>query len=293
MRPLIPSDMSSLASFLTSGYSLEVSVKAIPALITATPRIAPGTSIFIPYLAGEDNAARLAATTTVRGLGFEPVVHVPARRIASLEALESFLTRAANDAGIERCFVIAGDSPSPKGRFADSVSLIETGVFERSGIKHIGVGGHPEGHPVMSEAIRWQVLARKCHSIQIRGMSPLIVTQFSFDAELVLRWLQELRQRGIHHPVRVGVPGPASVATLARYAAMCGVSASASVWSRYGVSIGRLLAAPGPDGFVDRLANGLTEAHGDVSLHFFPFGGIAQTVEWMEVHRARGHSSPA
>ncbi|KRG72471.1 5,10-methylenetetrahydrofolate reductase [Stenotrophomonas terrae] len=285
--------MPSLSSSLTDAYSLEVSTKAIPALIAAAPRIAAGTSIFIPYLAGENDAARLRAAATVRGLGFEPMPHVPARRITSLEAVESFVTRAASEAGVERCFVIAGDSPSPKGRFADSASLIETGVFERAGIKHIGVGGHPEGHPVMSVAARWQVLARKCDSIESCGMSPLIVTQFGFDADVVLSWLEELRQRGIQHPVRVGVPGPASVAALARYAAMCGVSASESVWSKYGVSIGKLLGAAGPDKFVDRLASGLTEAHGEVSLHFFPFGGIVQTLEWMELYRARGHSRHA
>ncbi|MEN5206624.1 methylenetetrahydrofolate reductase [Stenotrophomonas terrae] len=281
--------MSSSASPLTDAYSLEVSAKAIPALITAAPLIAPGTSIFIPYLAGEDDAARLSAAATVRALGFEPVPHVPARRIASLAALESFVTRAVIEAGVERCFVIAGDSSSPKGRFPDSAALIETGVFERAGIKLIGVGGHPEGHPVMSEAARWQVLAHKCQSIESRGMSPLIATQFGFDADVVLTWLEALRKRGIQHPVRVGVPGPASVAALARYAAMCGVSASASVWSKYGVSIGKLLGAAGPDLFVDRLASGLTEAHGEVSLHFFPFGGIGQTLEWVERYRARSH----
>ena len=38
---------------------------------------------------------------------------------------------------------------------------------------------------------------------------------------------------------------------------------------------------------MDRLAAGLTQAHGEVSLHFFPFGGIAQSVKWIERYRAR------
>jgi len=276
------------ANDITAGYSLEVSAKAIPALTAAAARIASGSTVFIPHLPGEDNAARLAAAVTVRGLGFQPMLHVPARRIASLAELESFVTRAVDESGVESCFVIAGDAASPKGPFADSASLIETGVFERSGIKRIGVGGHPEGHPVMDESQRWEVLERKCRSIESRGMVPLIVTQFGFDADIVLTWLAELRQRGINHPVRVGVPGPAGVAVLARYAAMCGVSASASIWSKYGISIGKLFGTAGPDRFVDRLASGLTEAHGIVSLHIFPFGGVAQSVEWVEHYRSQG-----
>ncbi|WP_445012356.1 hypothetical protein, partial [Enterobacter hormaechei] len=94
---------------------------------------------------------------------------------------------------------------------------------------------------------------------------PLIITQFAFDADIVLAWLDDLRSRDIRVPVLVGVPGPASITRLARYAAMCGVGASASMLARYGISIGRLLGSAGPEVFVDRLAGGLTDAHGLVS----------------------------
>jgi methylenetetrahydrofolate reductase (NADPH) len=140
----------------------------------------------------------------------------------------------------------------------------------------------------MSAADRWEALERKCRSIGMRGMTPLIVTQFGFDADIVLAWLKTLRERGIEHPVRVGVPGPAGIAVLARYAALCGVSACASMWSKYGISLGKLFGTAGPDVFVDRLAAGLTEEHGEVSLHFFPFGGIAQSVRWIAQYRANG-----
>ncbi|WP_234704781.1 methylenetetrahydrofolate reductase [Achromobacter marplatensis] len=273
---------------ITDAYSLEVSAKDIPALTAAAPRMLPGSTVSIPYLPGQDNDARLAAARAVRALGLVPMPHLSARRIASLAELESFVTRAVAEAGVERCFVIAGDPSTPLGPFADSSSLIETGVFERAGIQVVGVGGHPEGHPVMSAADRWEVLERKCRSIGMRGMTPLIVTQFGFDADIVLAWLKTLRERGIEHPVRVGVPGPAGIAVLARYAALCGVSACASMWSKYGISLGKLFGTAGPDVFVDRLAAGLTEEHGEVSLHFFPFGGIAQSVKWIAQYRAQG-----
>lgn len=287
VSPLIDCEKSNASGSITDTYSLEVSAKDMAALAAAAPRILPGSTISIPYLPNQDNAARLAVAQAVRELGLEPMPHLSARRMTSLTELEFFLQRATAEAGVRQCFVIAGDPSIPAGPFPDSASLIETGVFERSGIQVLGVGGHPEGHPVMSAADRWEALERKCSSIASRSMTPWIVTQFAFDADIVLAWLQALRDRGIEHPVRIGVPGPAGVAVLARYAALCGVSACASMWSKYGVSIGKLFGTAGPDRFVDRLAAGLTEAHGKVSLHFFPFGGIAQSVQWIEQYRSR------
>ena len=280
------------AGNITHAYSLEASTKDIAALSAAAPRILSESTIAIPYLPRENDDARLAAARAVRSLGFEPMPHLSARRIASLAGFELFVQRAAAEAGVGRCFVIAGDPSTPIGPFSDSAALIDTGIFERAGMKVIGVGGHPEGHPVMSTAEQWDVLERKCHSIEMRGMAPLIVTQFAFDVDIVLTWLEALRTRGITHPVRVGVPGPASIAVLARYAAVCGVGACASMWSKYGVSIGKLFGTAGPDLFVDRLAAGLTAAHGEVSLHFFPFGGIARSVKWIEQYHARTDPGP-
>ncbi|WP_161961556.1 methylenetetrahydrofolate reductase [Xanthomonas dyei] len=281
-----PSVARTIASTITDAYSLEVSAKDIAGLAAAAPRIMRGATIAIPYLPNQDDDARLAAARRGRALGFQPMPHLSARRIASRDALHSFVSRAVDEAGVERCLVIAGDPPAPLGPFPDSVSLIDTGVFERLGIQTIAVAGHPEGHPSMPAIDRWEVLERKCRSIAARGMAPLIVTQFAFDADIVLTWLQALRAHGIEHPVRVGVPGPVGVAVLARYAARCGVGACTAMLSTYGISLGKLLGTAGPERFVDRLATGLTEAHGDVSLHFYPFGGIAQTVAWVERYRS-------
>lgn len=268
-------------------FSLEVSAKAMPALRAEAARIPHGTTISIPYLASEDDDARLAAARMVRALGFEPMPHLSARRIGSAAALARFLERAAGEAGVARCLLIAGDVATPAGPFADSASIIQTGILEQSGIDVVGIGGHPEGHPVMSSDERWQALDGKCQAIEARGMAPLVVTQFAFDADTVLAWLDGLRARGINVPVLVGVPGPASITRLLRYAAMCGVGASASILARYGISIGRLIGTAGPEVFVDRLVRGLTSAHGQVSPHFFPFGGVAPSLEWMAQYRRR------
>nr|WP_313225749.1 methylenetetrahydrofolate reductase [Stenotrophomonas pavanii] len=283
----MPAGLSLRADAFINAFSLEVSAKAMPALRAEADRIPRGTVISIPYLASEDDDARLAAARTVRALGFEPMPHLSARRIGSAAALARFLERAVGEAGVARCLLIAGDLATPAGPFADSASIIQTGLLEHSGIKVVGIGGHPEGHPVMSSDERWQALERKFQDIEARGMAPLVVTQFAFDADTVLAWLDGLRARGISVPVLVGVPGPASITRLLRYAAMCGVGASASMLARYGISIGRLIGTAGPEVFVDRLVRGLTSAHGQVSPHFFPFGGIAPSLEWMAQYRRR------
>ncbi len=272
---------------ITSGFSLEVTAKDIPVLAQAAPAIEAGSLIAIPYLPGEREIDRLAAARAVRQLGFEPMPHVSARRIASADMFEAFVGQTGRDAGVTHCLVLAGDPPSPAGPFADSDSLIATGVFERSGIRTIGIAGHPQGHPAMNEEQCWAVLEGKCRSIEDRGMAPLIVTQFAFDADAILTWLEALRARGLGCPVRVGVPGPAGVKTLMRFAARCGVGASASMLSKYGISIGKLLGTAGPESFVDRFSAGLRKDHGAVCLHFYPFGGVAGTVEWIERYAGR------
>ncbi len=274
-------------SAITARYSLEVTAKDVGALQAAAALIAPGTQMSIPFLANETLQARLAAAAAVQELGFDPVPHFAARRMASERAFADYLEAAVQGAGVTRCFVVAGDAAAPMGPYADTLSLIQTGAFERAGVRQIGIGGHPEGHPVMSAAMCWEVLEAKVRAIEARGMEPLIVTQFGFDEDAVLAWLKELRQRGIATPVRIGIPGPAGIGTLIRFAARCGVGASASAMKKYGVSITNLLGSAGPDTLVGNIAQKLGPEHGGVLLHFYPFGGLAKTVEWINAYERK------
>jgi methylenetetrahydrofolate reductase (NADPH) len=270
---------------ITDGHSLEMTAKDVAALRDAAPLIPPETPIAITFLPGEDAQARIEATIAVRELGFEPMPHFSARRIHSQLEFEHYLYAVVARAGVQRCFIVAGDPPEPQGPFFDSMALIATGVFEGAGVQAIGIGAHPEGHPFMSSEQCWAVLDQKTAEISGRGMAPLIVTQFAFDAEPVLGWLEELRARGIDAPVRIGVPGPAGIKRLLKFAAHCGVGASASVMKKYGVSLTNLLGSAGPDRLVSAFASGLVETHGKVRLHFYPFGGLKQTAQWISTYR--------
>jgi methylenetetrahydrofolate reductase (NADPH) len=266
---------------MMGGYSLEMTAKDIDALNEAAPSIFPTTPIAVTFLPNEGQKLRVAAVRAVRDLGFEPMPHFSARRIGSLAEFEEYIGAAVAEAGVKRCFVIAGDPATPEGPFTDSSALIATGAFERHGISAIGIGGHPEGHPNMTREQGFAVLETKCAEIVRRGMAPLIVTQFVFDANQLLAWLLELRQRQPDVPVRIGIPGPASIKTLMRFATRCGVGASSAVLAKYGISITRLLGSAGPDKLVDTLDRKLGPEHGPVRLHFYPFGGFDKTVRWI------------
>jgi methylenetetrahydrofolate reductase (NADPH) len=272
---------------ITDGYSLEMTAKDIAALNEAAPLIPPDTPLSVTFLPGEEHASRVAATVAVRQLGFEPMPHFSARRILSKDDFEGYLRDVVREAEVKRCFIVAGDPAEPMGPYFDTMALIRTGAFERAGVRAIGIGGHPDGHPVMSKAECWDVLALKIAEIEARGMAALIVTQFGFDPDAFLAWLKELRARGIDTPVRIGIPGPASIKSLLRFAARCGVGASTSVMKKYGVSLTNLLGSAGPDKLVDAFAAQLGEDHGRVRLHFYPFGGLLNTVRWIAAYDAR------
>lgn len=285
-RPVIHPAWLRAPTGMTDGYSLEITAKDVDSLRAAAPRIPQDTPVAVTFLPGEEADARVAAARTVRELGFEPMPHFSARRLTSQSEFEDYLAQVVDEASVRRCFVIAGDPAEAAGPFADSSALIASGAFKRAGITAIGIGGHPEGHPNMSEEQCWQVIEQKCAAIADQGMASLIVTQFGFDADPFLNWLEQLRQRGIDAPVRIGIPGPAGIKTLMRFAARCGVGASASVLAKYGISITKLIGTAGPDKIVDALANGLGPQHGAIRLHFYPFGGLEKTVDWICAYEA-------
>ena len=79
--------------------------------------------------------------------GFNPVPHFPARSINSESELKDYVSRC-KDLGVKQVLVIGG-SREPIGKFDSSYQILETGYFD--GIK-IGIAGHPEGSPDISDS---------------------------------------------------------------------------------------------------------------------------------------------
>lgn len=274
-------------SNMVDGYSLEMTAKEMDGLREAAALIRPGTQIAVTFLPGEEMSQRVEAAKLVRELGFEPIVHLSARRFTSEAELEQYLSDITSQAAVKRVFIIAGDPPEPEGPFADSLQIIETGLLEKYGIEIVGIGGHPEGHPNVSKADLWVWMEKKIDAIRNRGMIPLVVTQFAFDDDAIVDWVKEMRGRGIDVPVRLGVPGPAGIKRLLGFAKRCGVGASASVMKKYGISLTNLIGSAGPDKLVNSLDKGLGEDAGRVRLHLYPFGALTASSEWINSYDAK------
>jgi methylenetetrahydrofolate reductase (NADPH) len=273
---------------MVDGYSLEMTAKELDGLREAAPLIRPNTQVAVTFLPGEEMAQRVEAAKLVRALGFEPIVHLSARRLTSKDELDGYLARITGEAAVKRVFLIAGDPPEPEGPFADSLQVIESGLLEKHGITIAGVGGHPEGHPNVSKDDLWVWMERKIAALRERGIVPLVVTQFAFDDDAIVAWVKEMRTRGIDVPVRLGVPGPAGIKRLLGFAKRCGVGASANVMKKYGVSLTNLIGSAGPDKLVDSLDRKLSdEEHGRVRLHLYPFGALTASAEWINQYDAK------
>ncbi|MCC7463973.1 MAG: methylenetetrahydrofolate reductase, partial [Gammaproteobacteria bacterium] len=241
---------------LLKEWSIEMTAKDVPHLEAAADLIPKGTKIPVTFLPGETFEMRIAAARRVRELGFLPIPHISARRLQSQQELEDFLAGLQREVGTDHAFIVAGDPPQPMGPYEDALSIIRTGLLARYGIQRIGISGYPEGHPDIGNDTLWRAKLDKQQAILDQGHDFAVVTQFAFDAEPVLAWLEQVRKHGVHARVRVGVPGPASVKRLLAFASRCGVTASAKVMKKYGMSLTKLLANTGPDQLLEEYARG-------------------------------------
>jgi len=274
---------------LLNDFSLEMTGKDAGKLEEARGNIPPGTRINITFLENEEPRMRLEAVRAVKRFGYVPVPHISARRLRSREMLEEYLSALAAEDAAENVLIIAGDPVEPLGPFEDALAVIKSGVLQQYGVRNIGVGGYPEGHPAISESALWSALEGKVAALRQQEVPGAVITQFGFDVDSVLKWLEAVRERGIDLPVRVGVPGPAGVRRLLTFAGRLGVGTSAGIAKKYGFSITNLMGTTGPDKFILSLAEGLDpERHGEVKLHFYTFGGLKATSDWIADFRRAG-----
>src|SRR5215472_9137083 len=156
----LESERASISAFL-AGASLELSSRNPQEIDACAGILEPGTAVYISFPPGQTYHGTVALAARLARAGFRPVPHVAARRIASREALNDYLARAAGEAGVDSALVIGGDSDRAVGAFDSSLALLETGLFQRHGIVRIGVAGYPEGHPRISPAALEAALTAK------------------------------------------------------------------------------------------------------------------------------------
>ena len=264
---------------------MEMTGKDVAKVENAASVIPAGTRINVTFLENEDLTMRVNAAAAVKRLGFTPVPHISARRLKSPEMLEEFLSALRAIDATENVFSVGGDPAVPLGPYADSLAVIESGVLQHYGVKHVSIGGYPDGHPDISSDVLWSALEKKAAALSRLDLPGTVITQVDFDVDRVLAWVAEVRDHGIDLPIRVGVPGPASVKLLLGFASRLGISTSTSIAKKYGLSVTNLLGKAGPENFIRDLQSGLEPSkHGVVKLHFYTFGGFKTTAEWIASH---------
>lgn len=272
--------------------SVEVTPKQIekdPSMLLAIP---PATRTYLVDLGTMSPDEWSSVVRKVADAGLEPVPHIAARRLASTQALQSRLSAMVDAAGVRDVLLIAGGAGDPAGPFASTMDVLETGILDRYGIRRIGVAGHPEGSPDIPDHLIAQALDFKQTFAQRSDAQVRIVTQFGFDADAAIRWSENLRDAGIELPIHLGVAGPASIKSLLKYAAMCGVRASSAFAFKRGSAIASLMTSYSPEPFVQPVEAHVANTPGSLlqQVHVFPFGGLGDASRWLA---ERGSWDPA
>ncbi len=266
--------------------SVEITPKQIDKLPILSAKLPIGTEVCVALVDAKELGGQITAVAALHAAGLKPIPHIPARFVldeADLRARVAALTKA----GATTILALGGGAPQPMGIYHCALQLLETNVFQDHGITRIGIAGHPEGNSDISknigEAGLLQALVEKQAWLKQKNIEGFIATQFLFDAEPLAFWASHLRQEGITLPIHVGVPGPASLKTLVRYAAICGVGNSARFIRKQALNITKLLTVSEPTEFVDQLAKLHFEKPelGIAAPHMYPFGGFDKLFDWM------------
>ena len=115
------------------------------------------------------------------------------------------------------------------------------------------------------------------------------MTQFSFQAISIVAWCRELHTRHSELAIHAGIPGPAKLATLLRFAKICGVQSSAKkLLKNKQVGID-LLRGAAPWEQVEAIGQYRLETGRRISTHIFTFGGVQEVASWLQQVR-RGES---
>ena len=278
-------DTSALPALL-DGASIEVMPRTAEKVEDFRAILPAGTRVYIAHIDGTPIEDMVATAARLRREGMEPMPHFPARIIANRETLDDWIARYRGEAGITQALLLAGGVTEPKGAYHASTQLLESGAFE--GFERLHVAGHPEGNrdidpeggtAKVSEALRWKQAFSETTDAEMA-----IVTQFVFEAQPVIDWVEGLRRAGIALPVHVGIAGPAKLQTLIRFAIACGVGPSIRVLQRRAADVTKLLTPYEPTEVAAQLASYAAQhpSAGVETLHIFPLGGIANGARWAQ-----------
>ena len=217
----------------------------------------------------------LDLTERLTGHGYVAVPHLAARMVRDKAELSEIIDRLTGK-GITRIFVPGGDA-DPPGAYPDALSLLEDLKALGSPFPHVGITGYPESHPTIDDDLTIQSMWDK------RRHATHVVSNLTFDPQVLCTWVKRMRKRGITMPVLLGIPGPVDRAKLLSMAGKIGVGESTRFLVKHKGTFARLAAPGGFTGekFLRKCAAELGDpAMGVEGTHVFTFNQVAETEKW-------------
>jgi len=280
-----PSGTLEMEAFL-QGYSIEVMPRTAEKVEDFKSLLAPKTRVYIAHIEGTPIEEMVATAKRLADDGFPVMPHFPARIIKDAATLSDWIARYQGEAGVDQALLLAGGVAEPHGAFDSSMQLMETGLFDKAGFKRLHVAGHPEGNKDIDpkggmknvdDALRWKQAFSERTDAKMA-----LATQFAFDADPIIKWVDDLAAAGITLPVHIGIAGPAKLQTLIKFAIACGVGPSLKVLQKRAMDVSKLLLPYEPTDVLTKLA-AHKAANPDFNIeqvHFFPLGGIKTNANW-------------
>jgi methylenetetrahydrofolate reductase (NADPH) len=286
MDPISGSELKAHIQGFLADYSIETTTHDESKFDEIVGELKPGTRVYVAHVPGTPIDDVVSLALKFKDAGLNPVPHIIARKLSSREQLEAALKRL-QAGGVDEALCIAGDIAVDDNAFDSSLEVLQTGLFGEYGFREVGVAAHPEGSKAIGAERVAAALAGKVEFARTAPFRLRFVTQFGFDATAFLDWEAETSARGIDLPMHVGLAGPASFRQLVKFAAVCGVGASARMLTSRTGAMAELIKTKAPDDMVvafarHRAANPDTRIH---CPHFFAFGGVAKSARWANAVR--------
>jgi len=215
--------------------------------------------IYITLLPGDDykDIAEQAAKLVKKDLN--PIPHFPARSIENDGQLKEYVSRC-KDVGVKQVLVIGG-SREPIGSFDSSIQILETGYF---GQMKIGIAGHPEGSPDISDSKLEKAMNDK------KPYADYIVTQWLLNPQPIIDFISKQTV-----PVHVGITGPLKITSLIKFANIVGAKNSLNFLKSNFSKALDLMKPKDPNDLI-----GKVKSHTDF-FHIYTFGGLKETNKWL------------
>jgi len=238
--------------------------------------------VYITYLPDENSQNIITVAKKLKLEGYEVVPHLPARTIKNNSELEKYIANLSEVSGCNKILIIGGGG-SQKGDISSSIDVLKTDLLSKYNFIEVGVAGHPEGSPdINDKEIEKAIIEKNKIALKV-DYKMYLATQFFFEATSLIEWEINLKNIGNKLDIHAGIPGPASLKTLISYAKSCGIGNSMRFLSKQAFNITKLASPKTPDKLIYDLAeykinNNETNLK---KLHFYPFGGIKKTTDWL------------